>query len=92
MLFYVIKHMFSPFYTFKPFVLDYGAGDSYGSPLPPEVLEHNPKLKFYQPALISQNFHHYSGTYLFKMSKVKNKGKCCSVVYKSTDLKYYQVG
>ena len=44
--------MFSPFYTFKPFVLDYGAGDSYGSPLPPEVLEHNPKLKFYPEANI----------------------------------------
>ncbi len=36
----------------KTFVSDYGVGDSYGSPLPPEVLEHNPKLKFYPEANI----------------------------------------
>ncbi len=48
----------------KTRVSDYGAGDSYGSPLPPEVLEHNPKLKFYPEANIktydssSQNDYH----------------------------------
>ncbi len=31
--------------TFKKFLK--GAGDTYGSPLPPEVLEHNPGLKYY---------------------------------------------